>query len=462
LHDTRTDLHWDSDTAVNRVSFVDLFAGLGGFHLAARRLGVECLFASEIDEGLRDLYKKNFGMEPSGDIRGLNVEDVPRHDLLCAGFPCQAFSKAGDQAGFSDIERGSVVYNMLAIVRHHHPRYVLLENVAHFVAHDKGHTFEHVERDLQSMGYATSHAKLSPHQFGVPQIRDRMFMVASRRGLKKFKWPESWTDESKLSIKSVLDSNPTDTRVLSPELVSCIDTWQEFLDLYPKGKKLPSDPIWSMEFGATYPYSRDSLSRVPLDELRRARGACGVPLTGRTRAEIRSMVPSHARAGLHAFPNWKKLFIQHNRELYASNKTWLDGWLPKIRKFPPSWQKFEWNCQGEPRKVWNFVLQVRASGIRTKRPNTAPSLVAMTTTQVPIIGWERRYMTTRECARLQSMGSLRHLPEGGRGYKALGNAVNVKVAELVLRQLLSASTGPARQHCCGGSSVRRSGGTSGG
>ena len=110
--------------------------------------------------------------------------------------------------------------------------------------------------------------------------------------------------------------------------------------------------------------------------------------------------------------------------------------MPKLAGFPASLQKLEWNCQGVSRDLWKLVIQFRASGVRVKRDNTAPSLVAMTTTQVPIIAWENRYMTARECARLQSLDSLAHLPTGAAAVRALGNAVNVAVVRRILRQML--------------------------
>ncbi len=119
------------------MKFVDLFSGLGGFHLAAKQLGGECVFASEINPVLQSVYKDNFGIKPVGDIRKIDPKDVPPHDLLCAGFPCQPFSKAGEQMGWKDAVRGTVFFNIVEILRYHQPKFIILENVAHFVKHDE-------------------------------------------------------------------------------------------------------------------------------------------------------------------------------------------------------------------------------------------------------------------------------------------------------------------------------------
>jgi DNA (cytosine-5)-methyltransferase 1 len=271
----------------------------------------------------------------------------------------------------------------------------------------------------------------------VPQIRERMYMIGQLGGLNGFEWPKPQTNGSELSIKDVLDKKTKEDTGLSKQVIDCLKVWQEFIMQYPKDEQLPSFPIWSMEFKATYPYEIDSIYDVKMKELRKKKGIFGKKLDFWFRKDLMERLPSYARYKEGAFPKWKQIFIKQNRNLYKKNRRWIDSWLPKIQIFPPSLQKFEWNCKGEKRNIWDYVIQFRASGVRVKRPTTAPSLVAMTTTQIPIIGWEKRYMTVRECARLQSMDKLKHLPKGNAAMTALGNAVNVKVAQLVLKNLLS-------------------------
>jgi DNA (cytosine-5)-methyltransferase 1 len=192
-----------------------------------------------------------------------------------------------------------------------------------------------------------------------------------------------------------------------------------------------------MEFGATYPFEDKTPKKAGLHQLDQYKGAFGSPMKGLSASAVEAALPAYALDEADEFPDWKKQFIRQNRAFYEKHKTIIDPLLPRIKSFAPSFQKLEWNWKGGPRDLWQTIIQFRASGIRAKRPNASPSLVALTTSQVPVIPWEHRYMTMRECARLQSMGELKHLPETrGGAYKALGNAVNVKVMRAVAEALI--------------------------
>lgn len=444
--------------------FIDLFAGLGGFHQALAALGHQCVFASEIDKGLRDLYQKNFGLVPLGDIRAVQSREVPDHDILCAGFPCQPFSKAGEQEGFDCPKFGDLFNDVLRIARYRKPTYIILENVPNLAMHDDGATWSKMKRRLERGGYTVEIRKLSPHRFGIPQIRERVFIVGSLRGLDNFKWPEE--KDSKLSIRTVLDNPPpTDARPIPDHVVRVLEVWQDFIQRFPKEEELPTFPIWSMEFGATYPYEDTTPHAIGARALARYKGNHGMSLSELLAEDRFSGLPSYARSKLKRFPAWKVRFIRLSREFYQRHKDWIDEWKPSILPFPQSRQKLEWNCKGAARDIWQHMVQLRASGVRVKRATTAPAIVAMTATQVPIVAWERRYMTPRECARLQSLDGLQFLPSGiTRAYEALGNAVNADVVKMIAERLLptpangrSAKEQPPERACSVATDMKRVG-----
>lgn len=432
--------------------FVDLFAGLGGFHVALDELGGEGVFAAEWEPTLNALYQQNYGIKPWLDINDLDTDEtvareVPNHDVLAAGFPCQPFSKAGDQMGFADTSQGSLFFKVHQILRVKHPARFILENVPNILRHDGGRTKDTIIAKLEDLGYTVAVAHFSPHDFGIPQVRDRAYFVGSLDGLDHFRWPAKHHEAT--DITSVLRRGVEPTRAIPAGTLTAIDMWSDFLDRTPASLKMPSFPIWAMEFGATYPYEDETPSGVWFRRPRRGfsgmhvLGSFGFELDGLKIPEQHTRIPSHSRReDDFQFPRWKRTFLRQNREFYRENQLWIDPWLDEWRpwEMQSSFQKLEWNAQGEERNIDNFVLQVRASGIRVKRPSTSPSLIAFTQTQVPILGanltGERRYMTPRECAELQSLGDIELPAQDLDAYKALGNAVNARVVEAIANRLL--------------------------
>lgn len=383
---------------MEKFSFIDLFCGIGGFHQAMNSLGGECVFACDIDENCRKTYYANYNMMPEGDITKIEASSVPAHDVLCAGFPCQSFSKAGNRLGFRDSTKGTLFFDILRILEYRQPKYALLENVRNLASHDKGNTWKTIYESLISVGYdlLPQPVIFSPHYIGIPQHRERVFIMCIRKDLGSV--PPFCFDNSKLpacNIESILqpdkDIPNLEKYQLSSDKIDLIDTWNEFISNI-ECSKLPGFPIWS-----------DRLCELNPDE------------------------------DLTQYPNWKRNFIRKNNELYLSNKDFIDSWLLQARKCPLFFgakAKLEWQA-GQPShpNLWDNILQMRPSGIRVKPGTYFPALVAIT--QTSIVGCRKRFLTLRECARLQSFPeSFQPDPIEAQAYKQFGNAVNVELVRL--------------------------------
>lgn len=193
-------------TSNQNLKFIDLFAGMGGFRIALEKHGAKCVFTSEWDEPAQMTYKENFGDMPHGDITKINEADIPKHDILCAGFPCQAFSISGKQKGFKDA-RGTLFFDIARIAKHHQPKVLFLENVKNLVIHYHGNTLKIILRILDEIGYNAYYQVLMASHYGVPQARERIYIVAFRKdlGVNYFYFPKP--TYKKIYVKDVLEDD---------------------------------------------------------------------------------------------------------------------------------------------------------------------------------------------------------------------------------------------------------------
>ena len=163
--------------------FIDLFAGIGGFRLAFEQAGYQCVYSSEIDAACKEVYYKNFGEKPNGDITQIDIEKIPEFDVLTAGFPCQPFSICGRRQGFEDT-RGTLFFYICEIIKCKQPKVVLLENVKHLIHHDNGRTLDTIIYSLEELGYLVDYKLLNSRNFSLPQNRERIIIFATK--CKKF------------------------------------------------------------------------------------------------------------------------------------------------------------------------------------------------------------------------------------------------------------------------------------
>ena len=194
-------------------TFIDLFAGIGGFRIAMQNLGGKCVFTSEIDPYAQKTYQINFGEIPHGDITKIDEKSIPNHDVLCAGFPCQAFSIAGRKGGFNDT-RGTLFFDVARIIKEQQPKAFFLENVKGLKGHDKGKTLATILSVLrEDLNYYVPNPEvLNAKNFGVPQNRERIFIVGFRKdlGIDKFEYPKPL--DKKIHFEDIREQEVVETK----------------------------------------------------------------------------------------------------------------------------------------------------------------------------------------------------------------------------------------------------------
>ncbi|MFJ4108650.1 DNA (cytosine-5-)-methyltransferase [Oerskovia enterophila] len=454
-------------------TFVDLFAGVGGFHAAFDSLGGKCVYAAEIDDDARAVYSKAwiepdlaehgwkypFAKDINDDVPVMaevdmgkpkkDLPEFPKHDILAAGFPCQAFSKSGHQKGVLDETRGTLFYNILRIVRAKEPKIVFLENVRNLAGpKHRDTTFKTIVESLESFGYVISRAPtiISPHRIdpdegGTPQVRERIFIMAIRRDMLGYSnggdvqpvepfagfdyrgWnPSRWRiGETELGlyrdepVKSVIlpeghVANFDRYKLKEPDL-GIIETWDAFVRDVVANRALTED---------------DGVRRLP-----------GHPIWFRARESV--WVRQQSREADEKGQEWKHDFLRKNIEFFERYKKEADSAADAICDFKPSRQKFEWQAQ-DAMSLSECLIQMRPSGIRVKKATYAPALVAIN--QTPIYGPEMRRLTPVEAARLQGFPAVvsTAMDQARRGdaasYKQLGNAVHVGAVQFALARFM--------------------------
>jgi DNA (cytosine-5)-methyltransferase 1 len=219
-----------------KFTFVDLFAGIGGFRIAFQHLGGKCVFSSEWNKFAQKTYEANFGEVPFGDITKIHVDNIPDHDVLCGGFPCQPFSIAGvskknslgREHGFKDETQGTLFFDIIRILESKRPKAFLLENVKNLISHDKGKTFKVISESLRELGYSL-HTSVLDGKYFVPQHRERILLVGFDKsifkGEEKFEFPQM--PKTTYSIKNILESKSESKYTLSDKLWNYLQTYAQ-------------------------------------------------------------------------------------------------------------------------------------------------------------------------------------------------------------------------------------------
>ena len=383
------------------LTFIDLFCGIGGFHQALDALGAKCILACDIDEKCRMNYEVNYGVKPVKDIKDINEKMLPDFDILCGGFPCQPFSNGGKKKTFDD-KRGLLFDEIMRIVKEKQPRFLFLENVKHILKVSEGKVLAYIEQQIDQHGYVLERFQMSPHEYGVPQQRERIYFVCVRKDIYN-EMPIQLInkDTSVLTVSDILeDRNSMDNKYyLQGDILNVLEAWDEFIKHVDVGETLSPTIL------------------------------------------IHDAFKSYTEEQFNGLAAWRKEYMIKNRRILEKYKDFIGPWYTKHKELLSKreiYGKLEWQVGKvkENDSIFNYFMQIRQSGIRVRKENYFPTLVAIS--QIPIYGREKRYITPRECARLQSFpDTYRIAPNDKVSYKQFGNSVNVKNVKTVIESTLN-------------------------
>lgn len=392
-----------SNDVTNKVApykFIDLFCGIGGFHQALKRLGCECVLACDIDAPCREVYKNNYNIEPISNVKDIDENNMVDFDILCAGFPCQAFSNGGKKNCFAD-KRGLLFDEIIRIAKVKKPKFMFLENVKHILKVSDGKVIEYIKDNIKKTGYTLQLFQISPHNYGIPQQRERVYFVCVRNDLYNGNNIELPKFNGLMDFTKFLDKKEdiNEKYYIKNDILDVLDGWNIMIKQFQVGEKI--SPTIMMN---------DAYRNYTDEEFA-------------------------------AFPYWKKDYITKNKPLLEKYDTLFREWYEKhsiLLQKREIYGKLEWQtgpiCENE--SIYNHFIQLRQSGIRVKKSKYFPTLVAIS--QIPIYGKEKRYITPRECARLQSFPDTFILSKDDKhSYKQLGNSVNVDNVYTVISSTLN-------------------------
>ena len=383
--------------------FIDLFCGIGGFHQSMHRMGAKCILACDIDKSCRDVYMRNYGIEPICNIKDIDENNIEDFDILCAGFPCQAFSNGGKKKCFND-SRGLLFDEIIRIASVKKPKFMFLENVKHILRVSKGEVITYIKMKIDELGYKLQLIQISPHNFGIPQQRERVYFVCIRNDIYNNIDVVIPTYTGGINFSRFLDkkSDIDEKYFIKDDILKVLEAWDEIIKKFETGEKISPTILINDAFKI---YSQEEFDM---------------------------------------FPKWRKDYITKNKPLIEKYRTELKVWYDtnlNILTKREIYGKLEWQT-GKLKNndsIFDHFIQIRQSGIRVKRGYYFPTLVAIS--QIPIYGKEKRYITPRECARLQSFPETFILAtDDKKSYKQLGNSINVDNAYSIIKSTLESYT----------------------